>query len=339
LLNSKPAFDNASGKHVLLVFPGKYKAPDPQIPLQLLYVASALQQGGFAVRILDMRIDNYQEFDVGTPIFVGITCMSGQQIHYGLEFAKKVRAESPKVPIVWGGVHPTLLPEQTARSNCVDIVVRGEGDLIVTELASNLASRERLDTVKGLTFRADGEIKNTPDADVIDLDKIPIRLPYELLKLEQYPTLQSGRFHIQTSRGCPHRCGFCYNSIFNKKAWRAKSASRVVDEIEYILHKFPYVNIIDPVDDNFFVDQKRVEDICNCMLRRGVKVAWRANCRFDYLAEYPEDFVRLIERAGCKELDFGGERSDVAVRLKFAQMGTNNRSFHLLAKRFARRNL
>ena len=39
------------------------------------------------------------------------------------------------------------------------------------------------------------------------------------------------------------------------------------------------------------------------MLSRGVKVAWRANCRFDYLAEYPEDFVRLIERAGCKELD------------------------------------
>jgi len=307
LSDDKPILDDATGKQVLLVFPGKYKAPDPQVPLQLLYVASALQQGGFTVRILDMRLDDYRDFNVGNLVFVGITCMSGQQIRYGLDFAKKVRAESPKVPLVWGGVHPTLLPEQTARSDCVDVVVRGEGELVVTELANNLASGEPLDTVKGLTFKADREIKSTPDADAIDLDKILIALPYDLLKLEQYPTLQSGRFHIQTSRGCPHRCGFCYNSIFNKKAWRAKSATRVVDEIEYILRKFPYVKIIDPVDDNFFVDQKRVEDICNGMLNRGVKVAWRANCRFDYLAEYPENFLRLIERAGCKELDFGGE--------------------------------
>jgi len=307
LSSIKPIVDDATSKKVLLVFPGKHKAPDPQVPLQLLYVASALQQGGFTARIFDMRLDDYRGLNLGTPLFVGITCMSGQQIHYGIDFAKKVRAESPKVPIVWGGVHPTLLPEQTARSDCVDVVVRGESEMVVAELAKSLSSRVPLDNVNGLTFKADGEIKSTPDAEVIDLDKIPIELPYELLDLEKYPTLQSGRFHIQTSRGCPHRCGFCYNSIFNKKTWRGKSPSRVIDEIEYILHKFPYVKIIDPVDDNFFVDMKRVEDICNEMLTRGLKIAWRANCRFDYLAEYPANFLRLIERAGCRELDFGGE--------------------------------
>jgi radical SAM superfamily enzyme YgiQ (UPF0313 family) len=67
------------------------------------------------------------------------------------------------------------------------------------------------------------------------------------------------------------------------------------------------VKIIDPVDDNFFVDQKRVEDICNGMINRGLKVAWRANCRFDYLCEYDADFLKLLERSGCMELDFGGE--------------------------------
>ncbi len=292
---------------VLLVFPGKFKAPDPQVPLQLLYVASALQQSGFGVRIFDMRLEDYKLFSVGNPIFVGITCMSGQQIHYGLDFAQKVRAESPETPIVWGGVHPTLLPEQTARSNCVDIVVRGEGELVVSELARTLASNEPLDEVKGLTFKKAGAIQSTSDADIIDLDKIPIALPYDLLRLNEYPTLQAGRFHIQTSRGCPHRCGFCYNSIFNKKAWRAKSAKRVVDEMSYIMHEFPHVKIIDPVDDNFFVDQQRVADICSGLINCGLDVSWRANCRFDYLAGYSEDFVRLIEEAGCMELDFGGE--------------------------------
>ena len=65
---------------------------------------------------------------MGEPVFVGLTCMSGPQIRYGLEFARKVRAESPRLPIVWGGVHPTLLPEQTAASELVDVVVRGEGE-------------------------------------------------------------------------------------------------------------------------------------------------------------------------------------------------------------------
>jgi radical SAM superfamily enzyme YgiQ (UPF0313 family) len=292
---------------VLLVFPGRFKAPDPQVPLQLLHVASALQQGGYHVRIADLRLEHFRSLDLGDPVFVGITCMSGQQINYGLEFARRVRTEKPRCPIVWGGVHPTLLPEQTAASECVDVVVRGESELVVAALADALAAGEPLDDVNGLTFKNQGTITSTPDADLIDLDRIPLELPFDLLHLERYPTLQAGRVHIQTSRGCPHQCGFCYNSIFNKRKWRGKSPERVVDEMELVLERFPHVKIIDPVDDNFFVDRKRVESICTGLLSRGVKVAWRANCRFDYLATYGEEFVSLLEQAGCMELDFGGE--------------------------------
>jgi radical SAM superfamily enzyme YgiQ (UPF0313 family) len=77
--------------------------------------------------------------------------------------------------------------------------------------------------------------------------------------------------------------------------------------MQYVLDRFPQVRIIDPVDDNFFVNRRRAEDICNGILARGLTFAWRANCRFDYLATYDEQFVSLIERAGCMELDFGGE--------------------------------
>ena len=66
--------------------------------------------------------------------------MSGPQIRYGLQFAKRLRAERPHCPIVWGGVHPTLLPEQTAASDCVDVVVRGESELILGPLADALAA-------------------------------------------------------------------------------------------------------------------------------------------------------------------------------------------------------
>ncbi len=298
---------NGKRKEVLLVFPGKYRAPDPQVPLALLYLASPLQRAGYDVRILDMRMENYRDFDVGKPVFVGISCMSGLQIRYALEFARRVRSENSAVPIVWGGVHPTLLPEQTLGSDLVDVVVRGEGEAVVAELTDKLASGGSLADVAGISYKANGAVKSNADASVIDLDVIPVDLPYELLPMDRYPAVKSGRIHIQTSRGCPHRCGFCYNSIFNKRRWRGKSAGRVVDEIEYVMKRFSNVKIIDPIDDNVFVDRNRVEDICKGIIARGIKVDWRANCRFDYLSTYDRGFVSLLAKAGCVELDFGGE--------------------------------
>jgi anaerobic magnesium-protoporphyrin IX monomethyl ester cyclase len=298
---------NTIQNDVLLVFPGKYKAPDPQVPLALLHLASSLIQANYKAQILDMRLEDYQHFNLGNPVFIGISCMSGQQIKFALEFARHAKLHNPSVPIVWGGIHPTLLPEQTASNQYVDIVVRGEGELIIKELADTLAAGRSLDGVLGITYKSNGLIKSNPDGEVIDLDAIPLNLPYELLQVDKYPSLRSGRFHIQTSRGCPHRCGFCYNTNFNKRKWRGKSAKRVVDEIDYALKMFPNIKIIDPIDDNFFVDKQRVEDICHEMLNRKLNMHWRANCRFDYLSAYDKDFLELIEKAGCVELDFGGE--------------------------------
>jgi len=291
----------------LLVYPGKFKSPDPQVPLALLYLAASLEQEGFNVRILDMRLQDYRHYSISDPIFVGISCMSGLQIKYALEFAKHVRAGNENVPLVWGGVHPTLLPEQTACNDLVDVVVRGEAELIIKDLANALAENQPLDSVSGVTYKVNGTIKSNPDGKAINLDEIPIDLPYDLLPMNKYPSFRAGRFHIQTSRGCPHRCGFCYNSIFNHNRWRGKSATRVLDEIQYITNRYPHIQIIDPIDDNVFVDEYRVEQICQGLIDRRLGVKWRANCRFDYLANYDKDFLELIERSGCVELDFGGE--------------------------------
>jgi radical SAM superfamily enzyme YgiQ (UPF0313 family) len=233
--------------------------------------------------------------------------MSGTQIRYALEYAGFFRQQSPDCPIVWGGVHPTLLPKQTAEHPLVDIVVRGEGELIIKDLANHLLEKKPLEEVAGITYKSDGKIVSNPDGQVIDLDNIPVALPWELLKLDGYPSIRSGRIHVQTSRGCPHRCGFCYNTLFNKQKWRGKTPNRVLDEIQYLKEKFTNLKIIDPIDDNFFVDQRRVEEICKGFLERKLNIKWRANCRFDYLSGYDEAFLGLLERSGCVELDFGGE--------------------------------
>ncbi len=71
--------------------------------------------------------------------------------------------------------------------------------------------------------------------------------------------------------------------------------------------KFPNVNCIDFIDDNFFVDRRRVEDICKKKIDHGIDVTWRANCRFDYMSKYDREFITLLEESGCVELNFGAE--------------------------------
>jgi hypothetical protein len=111
---SDSCYLNDDGREVLLVYQGKLKAPDPQVPLSVLPLAASLKQEGYGVRILDMRLEDYHHFRIGDSLLVGISYMSGLQIRYALEFARYVRTQGGSCPIVWGGVHPTLLPEQTA---------------------------------------------------------------------------------------------------------------------------------------------------------------------------------------------------------------------------------
>lgn len=207
-----------------------------------------------------------------------------------------------------------MLPEQTAADWRVDVVVRGESETVVGPLAAALAGDAPLTAVPGITYLRDGVAHSTPDAGFCDLDAIPVELPYDLLELGRYPTLRAGRAHLQTSRGCPHRCGFCYNTGFNARRWRGKSPARVVDEMEALLRRFPHVRILDPVDDNFFVDRARAAAVCELILSRGLSFRWRANCRFDYVAGYDAGFLQLLERAGCAELDFGGESGSAAMQ-------------------------
>jgi anaerobic magnesium-protoporphyrin IX monomethyl ester cyclase len=294
-------------KEVLLVFPGKYQSPNPQVPLALLHLASPLLKKEYKVRIIDMRLEDYRDLHIDNPFFVGISTMSGHQIRHALDYAKKVRDQAPDCPIIWGGVHPTLLPKQTAQNSYVDIVVRGEGEETVVELADALYTNKTIDNVKGITYKQNGKIISTPDREFIDLNNLATSLPYHLLSKERYPSLQAGRIHIQTSRGCPHRCSFCYNSIFNRSIWRGTKPEWVLEAIESISREFPNLKVIDIVDDNFFVDKHRVAEICKGMIKRIFGNSWRANCRFDYLATYKSEFISLLENSHCTELNFGAE--------------------------------
>ncbi len=266
----------------MLVFPGKFKAPDPQVPLALLYFAASLKQEGFNVRILDMRLEDYRQFESWESSFCRHKLHEWFTNQVCFRVCQVCESAESFMPACLGRRSPDLLPEQTASNDYVDIVVRGEGELIIKDLANALALNRPLDDVAGITYNVNGSIRSNPDGKIIDLDAIPIALPYDLLQMDKYPSFKSGRFHIQTSRGCPHRCGFCYNSI-QQERWRGKSAKRVLDEIEYITKKVSPHQNHRPNRRQRFCGREPSEEICHGILERKLDVQWRANCRFDYL--------------------------------------------------------
>jgi radical SAM superfamily enzyme YgiQ (UPF0313 family) len=296
-------------KNVLLVFPGVYGHPTPEFPLSIIYLAGALRDAGFNPVLHDMRTQQFKEIPLVDFLAIGISSMTGNQITNALKFTAQIKQKQPDVPVIWGGVHASILPENTLESRMADIVVRGEGEVTLVELAERLFNGGSLDGVLGLSYKKDGTIINNPDRPYMNVDDLPIDLPYELLPLERYPYYKNeAAFPFQSGRGCPHYCTFCYNVFFNKRMTRLKSSARVLKEIKYLIEKFKIKKLdISAADDNFFVNKKRAEEIIAGLLELETPIKWTAFCRFDYFAKFEQSFVDKIAKSGCELVSFGGE--------------------------------
>ena len=167
--------------------------------------------------------------------------------------------------VVMGGFHPTALPEEVLRLDCVDLVAIGEGEATFRELVEKGPSRD----VKGLAWREGGGIVYTGQRELItDVDSI--RFPLRGLRPERFG--EKGDDYtidtIYTSRGCPWSCSFCANDKMHK-SWRGRSPENVVAEIQ-TLHNPEKKKLIKIWDANFLTNIKRAEAICDLMLERGL---------------------------------------------------------------------
>ncbi len=170
----------------------------------------------------------------------------------------------------------------------------------------------------------------------VDIDKLPIELPYHLLDIDRYRT---STFPIQTSRGCPYQCGFCYNTAFyGNRKWRSKSADRVLDEIGYIIDKFNPDTISFTWEDEFFINKQRVLDICTGMVARGYDIKWESFCRFDDLDKFTQQEVAVLEMSGCSSLAFGAEGNDF-VRNSIIKKGITDEQITSVTLKLGKTNI
>jgi len=284
-----------------------------ELPLNLLHPATPLVHAGFQVKIVDQFADpdwerKFEEALREKPVCFGVSCMTGPQIIRALAACKAVKERYPDVPTVWGGIHPTILPEQTLKHPLVDIVVIGEGEATLLELVKALANVNSLQGIAGIGYRENGSIRLNEARPFVDMNAQP-PLAYDLVDINLYrrKIFKSDHVSFCSSRGCPFRCGFCYDNVVHKRKWRAMQPERVVEELkrlmrDYGIHGFNFT------DDNLFTNLDHAHRLMALIARADMKIRiGKLHIRIDSIRKMDNEFLDLLARVGVERLTTGVE--------------------------------
>ena len=302
------------GKVVLFYPP--YDGPALSAPLCLLALAAPLRDAGFAVTVIDATISPDYRMEVlrecRDAICVGISVLTGPMIRSAVEIATQVRKSLPNLPIVFGGWHPTLLPEQTLQAQCVDLVVRGQGEITLLELAERLAGGEPVVGVKGVSWKHGDDIHQEPERPVERLENLPSPA-YDLIDFDTYERLFGIRkIAYATSVGCPYACNYCTDMVFYKRRFNAYSAERVISEVTDLVERYRLEEVA-MLDSNFPVDVHRALAISQGFADSGLRFRWTFQASTDFLCRMSEDEVRLLGQSGVSHMGFGTESTSSSV--------------------------
>ena len=316
-------------------YPGS-DLPAGNLPLGLMYIAAVLEKEGHEVEILDAFMTGSSFWKTGDTVYVGMTYTKileeiknrkpdvvgvanpfTCQVENAIKVCNLAKQIDQNILTVVGGPHVSAAPiEFLKEAKNVDAVVIGEGEYTMLEIANCFEKHMPLNHVRGIAYRKGKTIVLNPRrAFTEDLDELPFPA-YHLVNMENYlepPKIEYRSFKTRsismiTSRGCPFNCCFCSVHLHMGKKFRAHSVDYVVNHIEYVVNKF-HVKTIFFEDDNLTLDTKRVEDICDRMIQKGIKVKWETpnGVRVDCLTP---NLLKKMQKSGCESVFFGVESGD-----------------------------
>ncbi|MBF0345496.1 MAG: B12-binding domain-containing radical SAM protein [Nitrospirae bacterium] len=277
---------------------------------------------------------------------IGITLMTNYFDHA----AQLTRAlkKAVEVPVIWGGVHPTIRPEESLQH--ADIVCVGEGEEALLELVNRMAANTDYQTTPNMWIRTNnGIVKNAVRSLNRNLDIYPIPdysfedhyimkdgcitpLTYEATKafLEQGTVstyLNKIGYQTMTGRGCPHRCTYCVNdtlkNLYDGKGGylRWRSTANVMEELQWVKANMPFVGYIWISDDAFFArGTKAIEEFCNSYKE---KIGLPFTCLASPLTVTEEKMAFLVD-AGLCYLQMGIESASDRTQRLFNRQNMSN---------------
>lgn len=301
-------------------WPEKTKSGTLYYPYWISYCVGVCEQQGFDCKLVDCITreftieDTLNEVKKSNPKY--IMCeITTPTASYDYKTLKAIKDAFPDVKLIVGGTHATILPQEVLeKCPSVDFVVRQEYDFTVPTLVNALNNGESLEDINGISYKKDNEIVHNPDCELTDLDKLPfvskVYQKYLNVNDYSYALAQNPMIQIVASRGCPNQCNFCsYPSTMGGRLYRTRSVKDLADEFEYIINEMPEIKEIFIEDDTFTVNQERVVEFCDELIKRNLKAIWSCNTRVDL----KRDVMKKMHDAGCRLLVVGYESGNQHV--------------------------
>ncbi|HEY3490937.1 MAG TPA: radical SAM protein [Candidatus Deferrimicrobiaceae bacterium] len=305
---------------VLLVFPRfRYPSGDPPLGVAIL-AASASKVPGTRVNILDGTFLGRRRLEARLleerQDLYGFSVMTST-FRDACELARSIKRRHPDARVVFGGPHPTVLPESTLAESSVDAIVTGEGEGPFREIVARGGAFEG---IPGVAFKRDGRVvDNGPAPVAADLDALPFPA-YDLLDMARYTALwfqmdavspDLRGTNVLATRGCPFRCSFCQptlSRLFGTRL-RRRSPDNIVRELRMLKERFGIGGFMF-ADDTLNVDSAWLKSLCGALLEARLGLSWSCNMRADLFRS--EDLQRMKE-AGLRKVFIGMESAQQRI--------------------------
>src|SRR5512140_567934 len=288
-------------------------APYYTLPLQFLALASVLDREKYPVHIIDARIEKKPEAAhakllalLPEALCVGVSVITGTPIRDALAASRVVKAADPSLPVVWGGWHPSILPEQCLREGHADFCVKGQGELTFLELVEALSAGGGFESIEGLSYLQQGRFQESPPRKFVDVNHFP-PYDYSLLPLERYFELKKRRqLDFYSSQGCPYRCSFCADPYVYNRRWSGLRGSRMMTDVFDAVDRYGVTEVAFQ-DENFFANTGRVHEFCQNYIEKGMRFTWTATSRADQIALLDDEFLGQMRKANLRRVMIGAE--------------------------------
>ena len=304
-----------SPKKIVFFFPA-FSSQEATAPLGVLAVSTPLLRAGYQVKIIDSTITpNFQRRvmeELKDALCLAVSLVTGPMIKETVQIGREAKRLYPDLPVVLGGWHPSLLPDQTLAADFVDAIVVGQGEDALLEIVQRIEARQSLKGVAGAGYKEDGRIVFNAQRSLRPLSEMPPKA-YHLADFDAYQRVCGRRWAMYTSSlACPYNCGYCTNDGVYGRKWNALEPEQVVEETTELVARYN-LELLWIVDDNFLVNRERAVGIAEGLVRRGVRFDWSIQASTNLVCRLTDEELKLLKRAGLSQVSQGADSGSPRV--------------------------
>jgi len=270
-----------------------------------MYISAMLRSRGHRCEVMIEALedsDYLQKLVAASPDLIAMSCLTSDY-HWAVSKAQEI-GKRLNAPVILGGTHPTLNPNESIADPAIDMICIGEGEYPMAELADALDQDRDYSSIANLWVKRDGTIiKNDLRALIEDLDQLPF--PDRKLYQKYSFFRKRGKRPIHLSRGCPYDCSYCHNAgkkrIFREKGTyvRWRSQDNILREIQEIERK-SFIKVLHVIDDSFGINGQWLMTFLHRLAGISKKrLVLQANMRADMVSE---DLCTSFENYGLSLL-------------------------------------